>query len=428
MNLDLLSPLQSNPNSGLYLSFERTNEYIERTVSRFDNEKQHKTRLPMKHGSVRKAVSDARSTYEKFWLETKVRPTNPAPFGSITVADLFSGCGGMSLGIDEACRALGKRAEHVFAAELNPTYADVYAKNFGPKVQHVGDINEVMPGALSVKLSCAEEAFSEKVGRVDILCGGPPCQGHSDLNNYTRRYDPRNSLYNRMARAAEIFRPKSIIIENVPGVRRDRTGVFSETVSFLEQMGYAVKVVTLDASKYGVPQTRKRTFVLALSDESAHAHVQNVLTALEVRNARTSLWAIDDTKVGNTDFDLPSVLSEESQKRVQWLYENEKHELPDVFRPDCHRLKRHTYKSVYGRMYASKPAPTITTGCLVMGQGRFIHPTQPRTITPHEAARLQTFPDFFKFGQQNRTGYAKMIGNAVPPLLSFAIGLGIASI
>ncbi|THV22288.1 DNA cytosine methyltransferase [Peteryoungia ipomoeae] len=333
----------------------------------------------------------------------------------------------MSLGIDEACRALGKHPVHSYAAELDPTYAAVYARNFNPTSQHVGDVTEALSGVLGTPLSYRERELRDSLGRVDLLCGGPPCQGHSDLNNYTRRSDPRNSLYDRMARAAEVLNPRSVIIENVPGVQRDRTGVFTRTVGFLEQLGYSVYVTTLDASEFGVPQARKRTFVLALQSRKHLEHFTNVLEQLRNKQSRDVRWAIDDLNVQSGEFDRPSTLSDESQRRVNWLFETNSFELPDSMRPDCHRLKQHTYKSVYGRMYPDRPAPTITTGCLVMGQGRFIHPTEPRTITPHEAARIQSFPDFFDFGLQKRTTYAKLIGNAVPPLLAFPVGLGILS-
>ena len=331
----------------------------------------------------------------------------------------------MSLGVTEACRAIGVKPIHSFAIEWDPVFAEVYRSNFKPKQQTVGDIVDVMPGRLGAPLTTEEKSLQTKVGSVDLLCGGPPCQGHSDLNNYTRRNDPRNSLYNRMARAADIFAPSTILIENVPGVQRDKTGVFSETVSFLENAGYNIKILTLNAADFGVPQSRKRTFVIASKLPKTLESLEATLGAIKLKKPRSVEWALTPVNAGNAEFYQASKLSKESSERVQWLFDNDQHELPDRLRPDCHKLKRHSYKSVYGRMFADKPAPTITTGCLVMGQGRFIHPHEPRTITPHEAARLQSFPDFFDFGVQNRTTYAKMIGNAVPPLLAYAVSLSI---
>lgn len=425
--LDKKSQTTFSNASSTEISFNFSKRIVKRNVVSVHGKK-YSTHFPFKSSDRTEPSEEARNTFDKCWLKSKTKPQNNGALERVRVVDLFSGCGGMSLGIDEACRSLGLRADHIFTAELDPIYAKVYANNFQPTLQHVGDINSVMPGEIYSPLTVNEISLKEKVGNIDILCGGPPCQGHSDLNNYTRRRDPRNVLYSRMGRAAELFKPKSIVIENVPGVQRDKTGVFLETIKLLEDIGYCVKIITLDASFYGVPQARKRTFVIALENYNSHTNFKSVLGQLLVPSPRNTLWALEDTGVGKTEFFKPSTLSDESKRRVEWLFDNNQHELPDAFRPDCHRLKNHTYKSVYGRMYADRPAPTITTGCLVMGQGRFIHPIEARTITPHEAARLQSFPDFFEFGTQKRTAYAKMVGNAVPPMLAFAVGLGILSI
>ncbi len=100
------------------------------------------------------------------------------------------------------------------------------------------------------------------------------------------------------------------------------------------------------------------------------------------------------------------------------------HDLPDRLHPACHRLKEHSYHSVYGRLFWDKPAQTITSGFGCMGQGRYVHPKEPRTITPHEAARLQFIPDFFQFGSDvPRTVLAEMIANAVPLKLTYCLPL-----
>jgi DNA (cytosine-5)-methyltransferase 1 len=99
--------------------------------------------------------------------------------------------------------------------------------------------------------------------------------------------------------------------------------------------------------------------------------------------------------------------------------------VPYERRPDCHRNGGHTYKSVYGRLHWDRPAQTITTGFSSVGQGRFVHPRRPRTITPHEAARLQFIPDFFRFGSAARGELTTMIGNAVPPRATFAMVLAL---
>jgi DNA (cytosine-5)-methyltransferase 1 len=106
---------------------------------------------------------------------------------------------------------------------------------------------------------------------------------------------------------------------------------------------------------------------------------------------------------------------------MKYLVNKGVYRLPDRMRPDCHKDGNHTYASVYGRLNWDEPAQTITGGFISPGQGRFVHPSLPRTLTPHEAARLQFFPDFFDFSNvEKRTALAEMIGNAVPMKLSYA--------
>ncbi|MFX0546126.1 DNA cytosine methyltransferase [Roseovarius sp. S1116L3] len=359
------------------------------------------------------------------WLRKDAQSLSHSNGLTINIADLFSGCGGMSLGIAEAALASGCDVRHVFAAEHDQKIAEVYGHNLRPENLHIGDIAKAFNGAFGQPPTANEKELIDKVGHLDLLCGGPPCQGHSDLNNYTRRNDPRNSLYFLMARAAELLRPNAVIIENVPGVRRDRTGNFGATIRSLEELGYSVAIRTVNAKDYGVPQSRKRTFVFAANGADRVRRWEANLDGLVDQRARTPLWAIEDLVdlEPQRSFDEASTLSEESQARVDWLFENSKYELDNSMRPDCHKLKSHSYNSVYGRMRPDTPAPTMTTGFLVMGQGRFIHPTCRRTITPHEGARIQTFPDFFDFGVQKRGMFARMIGNAVPPLLAYYVGL-----
>jgi len=381
--------------------------------------------LPIASSPVATNQQRPADCFYQAWLRQTEEPVNDLEVSSLSIVDLFSGCGGMSVGLGEAASAMGINAKHLFAAEHDQTIAKVYQRNLKPENLHVGDISKVFDGVFGETATDTEGEFVSRIGEVGLLCGGPPCQGHSDLNNYTRRNDPRNSLYFLMARAAELLRPRAVIIENVPGVKRDRTGNFGRTIFALEELGYSVEVTTLNAKDYGVPQSRKRTFVFAAENQAVTARWKKNLVDLADPIVRTPLWSIGDLLdvEPTTPFDQASNLSAESRARVDWLFENSKYELDDSMRPDCHRLKSHSYNSVYGRMRENTPAPTMTTGFLVMGQGRFIHPTRRRTITPHEGARIQTFPDYFDFGNQKRGMFARMIGNAVPPLLAYYVGL-----
>ena len=129
-------------------------------------------------------------------------------------------------------------------------------------------------------------------------------------------------------------------------------------------------------------------------------------------------WAIEDLvdQTTETGPDAASRPAPVNLERMQWLIDQDEYDLPNPMRPKCHHGS-HSYTSMYGRLRWDAPAQTITTGFGCMGQGRFVHPAQPRTLTPHEAARLQTLPDFFDLDtRKGRGAWATVIGNAVPPL------------
>jgi DNA (cytosine-5)-methyltransferase 1 len=132
-----------------------------------------------------------------------------------------------------------------------------------------------------------------------------------------------------------------------------------------------------------------------------------------------ALSAIENCYDSNSTFDSSAVHSKENQRRIEYLFKNDLYELPNSQRPPCHRDKAHSYVSVYGRMHWDQVAPTITGGFGSTGQGRFVHPKHPRTLTPHEACRLQFVPDFFRFPSNvGRRSMQQIIGNAAPPKLS----------
>ena len=339
------------------------------------------------------------------------------------MVDLFAGCGGLSLGVAEACRALGETFVPVLAVDTDEKALDVYELNF-PGVEALpAPVESFLDGDVGGPLSFGERALRKRMGHIDLLIGGPPCQGHSDLNNHTRRQDPRNELYLRMARFCEVVRPSHVIIENVPGVLRDRSAAAQRTWALLESLGYRVSTGTINAADIGVPQARKRNLTLA----SLRVRPSVSAAVADVRREPRPLdWAIGDLRrryKQSSTFDSAPIPSGETLDRINHLFDEDLFELPDSERPDCHRLKPHTYKSNYGRMYPDRPAQTITTGFGVMGKGRFVHPYERRTITPHEAARIQFFPDFFDFGGDGRIQLQKLIGNAVPPMLGSAVGL-----
>ena len=381
-----------------------------------------KTSIPRSEDSISRTAAEE---FDLAWLRSRERPGNAHSRGTIRLADLFSGCGGISIGIDEAGRALGLDVQHVLAADIVQRNLDVYSRNFAPQAAESRPVEQLIDAPLGAALSDAERELKQRLGPIDFVVGGPPCQGHSDLNNHTRREDPKNALFERMARFAEVIEPTHVVIENVPGVRHDRGRVFDRTVAALSKLGYSVDAWKIPAEELGVAQRRHRTVVVgSMSTQVGDGFLRRMVRQYE-KEPRSVGWAISDLlDLGSEHpIDTPTVQSKVSQERIDWLFDNNEYDLPDELRPDCHRTKRHTYKSVYGRLYWDQPAWTITTGFPVMGQGRFLHPLRRRGITPHEAARLQFFPDFFDFGVHNRKGYAQMIGNAVPPKLAYVLAL-----
>lgn len=348
---------------------------------------------------------------------------------AIRVADLFSGCGGMTLGMEEAARRKGCDVDVALAVDNDEAATATFAENFPAAHVITDDINHVLTGEFGDPLSKKEQKLRESVGPIDILLLGAPCQGHSDLNNHTRRNDPKNALYFKAARAAEILKASIVVAENVPNAQRDEDEVVLQTTVALEGLGYKVAGAVIDVAKLGLPQRRRRYVLIAsrIDNVDPEAILRDVTG--EKHTKRDVRWAIGDLLgVGTSkEIDKPSAMSEENQRRVDILFDRDLYDLPDAERPPCHSRGGHSYKSVYGRISWNKPAQTITTGFTSMGQGRYIHPAEHRTLTPHEAARLQTFPDWFKWPITTRTKLARMIGNAVPPLLMVRIGMAIVS-
>ncbi len=337
--------------------------------------------------------------------------------------DLFCGCGGLTLGLAEAARRLGRTIEIPLAVDNDGDALAVFEANFPGATTEQKRVEELFDGRLGAPLTTREKELRSRTGRVDLLAGGPPCQGHSDLNNHTRRRDPRNALYDRMARAAEVLRPRAMLIENVPAVVRDAAGVVGVAEAALKDAGYQVAHKCLNLGELGVPQRRRRHLLLAFPTGSLdpHAALDLLAAPCPVHSPRTVRWAVEDLEnsSGRDAFDRATTPSAENAARIAWLFDKDRHNLPNPERPKCHKEKEHTYNSMYGRLRWDEPAQTVTTGFGSMGQGRYVHPSRRRTITPHEAARLQSFPDFFDFSSVGtRTAWARMIGNAVPPLLS----------
>jgi DNA (cytosine-5)-methyltransferase 1 len=352
--------------------------------------------------------------------------------GRIRIIDLFCGAGGLTLGVLQGLKALGYSPVVELAADLDAAALALYDRNFGPAEIHRGDVDQLVAAPIEVRGNQAafthapwvrDRRLAARLSGTDVLIGGPPCQGHSNLNNHTRRFDPRNELYLTMPAVAIALDIPIVIIENVREVLADRLGVVGQTIELLRAAGYGVAEGVLSAMKLGIPQTRHRYFLVAVKGAPDGA-LKDLISPLH-RPSRDLRWAIGDLESREDgEIHRPAMLSAENRRRIDYLFDNDLHELPNAERPDCHK-NGHTYRSVYGRLRWDQPSGTITTGFLTPGRGRYVHPTQRRALTPHEAARIQGFPDSFRFSYEdgslptNKT-LTKVIGDAVPPQMGQA--------
>ena len=322
----------------------------------------------------------------------------------LTAFDMFSGCGGLTQGLKDAQFSV------VGAVEVDAFTAANY------KLNHP----EVEVWQQDVKLLKASEVLARlslKVGELDLLAGCPPCQGFSTLrtrNGSKSGRDKRNTLLREFLRFAKELRPKTIMLENVPGLAS--YWLFTPFCDQMAELGYKGTFRILDASDYSVPQRRKRLIYLAGLDRSigfAGPHQ----TKRSVRNAIESLSRPGSS--GDPIHDLPENRTAAVKARIAQIPKDggSRAGLPQEAQLACHKASN-GFKDVYGRMAWDRVSPTITGGCFNPSKGRFLHPEQDRAITIREAAILQGFPPEYKFSTaRGKVALAQMIGNALPPPL-----------
>ena len=351
------------------------------------------------------------------FLRRRDRPAAVSSGDPLSVIDLFSGLGGMTIGALEGARRAGRAATLALAIDHEAAPLDVLSRTVGVEdACTVADL-ELALGPFADAHTQDERSLFGGVPEDGLLLAGPPCQGHSALNNHTRHDDPRNDLYLAVARVARLINPRAVIIENVRGIGSDRRNSLGRCVAALEELGYEVDGKQLNLHALGVPQRRIRYVVVATRGK-------RISWSVPLLPGRTVRWAIADLLAleGEGPTDTPSRVSTRNAERIDWLFENRKYDLPNPERPQCHQ-DDHSYISMYGRLKWDKPAQTITSGFGSMGQGRYVHPSRRRALTPHEAARLQFLPDFVNYGDagKRRGALATMIGNVAPPKLTMTL-------
>ncbi|MDQ6962671.1 MAG: DNA cytosine methyltransferase [Mariprofundaceae bacterium] len=347
------------------------------------------------------------------WLKSNKTRNYMKHQKQVHIVDLFSGCGGLTLGALEGFYTNEISCKVKLAVENNEYSSKIYKDNFKDCLEemYIGDVEDLICGYPEDKLGESEQKLKENFSNINLVLAGPPCQGHSRLNNHTRSNDPRNKLYLKVIRFVEICKPKYVIIENVLNIKHDKDNILDESKVILENLGYKVQNLTVKIAKYGVAQKRIRHVQIASLNE-----VTFDFTKYQKRYVLSDVIEdiIDESKSSDNIFHTPSVTKH--MERINYLFENNMHDLPNHMRPDCHKKKNHTYPTSYGRLKWDDASTTITRGFSTMGQGRFVHPLRRRTLTPHEASRIQGFPDFFKFNEVKKRGQLHlMIANAVPP-------------
>ncbi|HEV2944002.1 MAG TPA: DNA mismatch endonuclease Vsr [Solirubrobacteraceae bacterium] len=380
--------------------------------------------------------------------------------GPLRAIDLFCGAGGLSAGFRSARYEIGYALDH------DPDAVATYRHNQ----------KDVPVECVSITDRTPKQIGELAGGRVDVIVGGPSCQTFSTAgrkNGWVRKGDPRNDLWRQMLALVEHLEPKAFLLENVPGMMYWKKGEFGGTVlEEFRSLGYAVSKQILLAADYGVPQRRRRLFVVGLLGDvpfefPAPTHLggwrRDYLELWEKRRRERGLlrhirsWeAIGDlpdvTSTGNvTAVPDPGRLSPFARRmrggrrtgvitgHTPFLISTDHLELirhvpqggtwrdiPRHLLPDRYRgMRRTDSTNLFGRLAPDLPAYTVTTQFDNVTTGCFTHPYHDRALTAREAARLQTFPDRYEF-TGGRSSVCRQIGNAVPPLLAHVLASAIA--
>jgi DNA (cytosine-5)-methyltransferase 1 len=315
--------------------------------------------------------------------------------------DLFSGCGGLTVGLKKAGFNV------VGAVESDALAVSTYRENHPLVRLWDNDIRDIDPANMMEELEL-------KPGDLDLLAGCPPCQGFSSIRTLRRGSvdDERNDLVFRFVDFVIALKPRAIMLENVPGLADDDR--MTQVVKTLTREGYTVRHRILDAAEYGVPQRRRRLILLA----SRTGSIRFARRARVQPHVRSAIGKLPKPgKSGDAIHDVGERRSDDIKAIIRKIPRNggSRRALGAEYQLACH-VESGGFHDVYGRMAWDDVAPTITGGCVNPSKGRFLHPTQNRSITLREAALLQTFPRRYRFSlKKGKYRVAEMIGNALPP-------------
>lgn len=350
------------------------------------------------------------------------------------VIDLFAGCGGLSLGF------IKNGYEITTAVEFDSSIAETYKNNHEGVRVIVDDIKNIDTTGVFNK------------NDADVIIGGPPCQGFSMAGARIRNGfidDPRNYLFKHYFNVVKNVKPKVFIMENVKGLlTMHNGGVFKEIVGLftnsdlLDGRPYHINYKVVKAVDFGIPQKRERVIIIGSLYENIDFDKLWLNTKEEIMREIPHYFepvTVQDAigNLGHTTEDGIAVLNEKQSYYEEFLSNGKKtvtnHSQTKHSKVAIDRMSKikggenfqvldEEIKSVhsgsYGRLLWNEPAQTITTRFDTPAGGRFIHPVENRTLSPREAARIQSFPDDFIF-YGSKTSIGKQIGNAVPPKISY---------
>ena len=353
--------------------------------------------------------------YSRFEWAYRTLMNNIQQIKKPVAIDLFAGAGGFSLA------AVNAGFSVAMALENDPYAVRTYKKNI------VGneDAENIIVLDDSILKYAPEKVYEDQMAGTscDLLLGGPPCQGFSTHRILDAGVDdPRNELVMAYFRFVKAFRPRVFLMENVPGIlwKRHKSHLdafYSEGA----KAGYTVfEPVVLDARDFGVPQRRKRVFILGIRDiadshtlvwppKPTHTSPDKVAGDLQMWETCESVFR---PAPDNDENDIHMKHGPELVKAFKNTPPNGGSRKDSGRILPCH-VKHDGHKDVYGRIDPALPAPTMTTACINPSKGRFVHPTSHHGITLRQAARIQTFPDNFIF-MGGLTAASRQIGNAVP--------------
>ena len=338
------------------------------------------------------------------------------------VIDLFAGVGGLSLGFEK------KGFDVVLANEYDASIATSYIANHKNTKMIVGDIT-------SLDL---EDTFGKLAGTIDVVIGGPPCQGFSQKGQRKTIHDERNFLFKYYVSVVELVNPKYFVMENVPNLLTAEGGYFRHEIEELfNKLGYSLEYGVLNASDYGIPQNRRRAVIIGKLNGDAPKLPVPKRNNVTIWDAISDLAYLESGEGSEeqeykypAESDYEKMLRKDSSKLFNHIAT--KHsplalERLALIPPNAGREvlpEEHLTKSIYSgtwtRMKKDEISVTITTRFDTPSSGKFTHPFLNRAITVREAARIQSFPDNFHF-VGNKGSQMKQVGNAVPPLLAAAI-------